>query len=90
MIKIPLALRDLKILLVNKSNLEERNVHPIFFYEDEVEIFFYKVIGYVLYYVGLIKDKLPEDVILDNLIRDEFGATQVFIPLHIIRYEIIG
>ncbi len=89
MIKIPLALRDFQEIIENKLNLEERNVHPIFVYEDEVEIFFYKVIGYVLYYVGLLKDKLPEDIILENLIRN-FSATEVSHPLHIIRYEIIG
>ncbi len=90
MIKIPLALRDFRILLENKLNLEEKNLHSIFFYEDDVEIFFYKVIGYVLYYVGLLKNSLPEDIIIDNLIRDEFVATEVHLPLHIIRYEIIG
>ena len=85
MIKIPLALRDFQEIIENKLNLEERNVYPIFVYEDEVEIFFYKVIGYVLYYVGLIKDKLPEDIILENLIRN-FGATEIFEQLHITVY----
>ena len=90
MIKIPLALRDFQELLKDNSNLEEKQLHPIFFFEDGVEIFFYKVIGYVLYYVFLLKDKLPEDIDIDLLIRDEFKATQVPTPLHIIRYEIIG
>ncbi len=86
MIKIPLALRDFQELLKNKDNLEEKELHPIFFFEEGLEIFFYKVIGYVLYYVPLLKDKLPEDIDIDLLIRDEFGATQVPHPLHIIEY----
>ena len=90
MIKIPLALRDFQELLKDNSSLEEKQLHPIFYYEDVVEIFFYKVIGYVLYYVGLLKEKLPEDIDINLLIRDEFRATQVPHPLHIIRYEIIG
>lgn len=90
MIKIPLALRDLKELLKDNSNLEEKQLHPIFFYEEGLEIFFYKVIGYVLYYVHLLKDQLPDDIDIDLLIRDEFKATQVPLPLHVIRYEIIG
>ena len=90
MIKIPLALRDFQELLKDNSNLEEKQLHPIFYYEDELEIFFYKVIGYVLYYVPLFKEKLPEDIDINLLIRDEFGAIQVPEPLHIIKYTTIG
>ena len=89
MIKIPLNLRDFQDLIKNKSNLEEKNLHPITYFEDDVEIFFYKVVGYVLYYVGLVKEFLPDDINIDNL-KVDFLAIQVPEPLHIIRYEIIG
>ena len=91
MIKIPLDLRDFKELLKNKLKLEEKDLHPITHYEDDVEIFFYKVIGYVLYYVGLTKDRelLPEDINIDNL-KINFLSIEVPLPLHITRYEIIG
>ncbi len=91
MIKIPLDLRDFKELLKNKLNLEEKNLHPVTYYEDEVEIFFYKIIGYVLYYVGLTTNKelLPEDVNIDNL-KINFLAINVPHPLHIIEYVTRG
>ncbi len=90
MIKIPLALRDFQDLLKDNSNLEEKQLHPVFYYEDEEEIFFYKVIGYVLYYAGLVKEKIPEDINVDLLIRDDFGAIQLPIKLHITEYLITG
>lgn len=90
MFKIPLALRDFQNLLKDKSDLEEKSLHPIFYFEDNKEIFFYKIIGYVLYYAGLDKEKIPENIIIDNLIRDEFAATQLPIKLHITEYRVIG
>ncbi len=90
MIKIPLVLEDFRALLENKTNLEEKQLHPVFFYDQDEIIFFYKVIGYVLYYSESIKEFLPETINIENLIRDEFRAIEVHNSLHITRYEIIG
>lgn len=89
MLSIPLVLRDFQEIIENKSKLEEKSVHPIMYYDEEENIFFYKPIGYILYYVALLKQELPETINVENLIR-QFAAIQVPKPLHITVYTITG
>ncbi len=74
MMNIRLFLQDFRRFVKSKSFNSEENLHPVFYWEDDTEIYFYKPEGYVLYYLHILKsDKLPEGDSITGLKREFFA-----------------
>ena len=73
---IHLFLPDLRSFVRNKKFAPEGNEHPVFYFEDENIIYFYKPIGSVIYSVNLMKEGLPESITISGL-KQEFDAIQI-------------
>ena len=77
MMKIRLFLQDFRDFVKSKAFKSEENLHPVFYWEDDTEIYFYKPEGYVLYYLHILKtDKLPEGDTIAGL-KIEFVVTEI-------------
>jgi len=73
---INLFLPDFRFFVRNKKFTTESNEHPVFYYEEDEIIYFYKPIGNIVYYIVLMKEGLPEDITVDSL-KQEFDAIQI-------------
>ncbi len=81
--KIWLFLPDFREIVANVAKLDE-NKHPTFYYEDELEIWFYKPIENVLYYTRVSKqEELPKELTISGL-KQEFQQA-IEIPEQLIR-----
>ena len=59
----PLFLPDFRAFVRNKAFNSESNEHPVFYFEDDLSIKFYKPIGYIVYTTLILKiEKLPMDI----------------------------
>jgi len=74
--KIKLHLPTFREFVRNTFFTSEENVHPVFYYEGTLEIFFYKYVKGVLYTVSLLKEMLPDGITIDGL-KQEFNAIEV-------------
>ena len=75
---IPLFLNDFRSFVRTLSINSEENPHPVFYFEDDTEMYFYKPIKEVLYYTIISKsEELPENLDLNLLKRDEFNAIEI-------------
>ena len=66
-----LFLPDFKAIVKNSSLNLEKNIHPVWFFEETGKIYFYKVIGSIVYVTLLEYETLPSDINVDNLIVDD-------------------
>ena len=75
MSKIPLFLPDFKALVKGTFFVSENQGpnHPVLYYEDDTQIYFYKPVGAFLYYFHTLK------VIETEGVTDTLGKTQEFI-----------
>lgn len=73
--KIPLFLPDFKSL-VRREAFGGENSHPLFYYETDAVLNFYKPIDGVLYCTELTKGELPEGLTPSGLKR-EFNAIEL-------------
>ena len=75
--KFPLFLSDFKSFVRSTSFKAEENLHPVFYFEDDEFIRFYKPVGYVVYTTTILKsEELPEGVNIRDL-KLEFKATEL-------------
>ena len=74
--KITLFLSDFRSFVRAEDFSAERNLHPVFYFEADEEIRFYKPIGEVMYCTSLFKNNLPEDIKISDLKR-EFRAVEL-------------
>ncbi len=73
----PLFLPDFRAFVRNKAFTSAENVHPVFYFESDEAIRFYKVIGYVTYITTVFKtEELPEGITIKGL-KTEFQATEL-------------
>ena len=73
---ILLFLPDFRSFVRNKAFNPEGNEHPVFYFEEDAVIHFYKPIGNVIYKVEVSKEGLPENLTIDGL-KAEFSAIQL-------------
>ncbi len=55
----------------------EENKLPVFYYEYEVEIWFYKLWEGTLFYVRILQSDSPKDTTIENLKNIEFVAEEL-------------
>ena len=80
---IPLFLPDFRSFVRNKMFSPKGNEHPVFYFEDETTIYFYKPVGSVIYSVELVKNaELPENITIDGL-KGEFKAVEILSRLEL-------
>lgn len=81
--KIKLFLPDFRSMVKSIAFNAESNPHPVYYYETPEIIFFYKPIGYIIYYVDLNKIDMPNNISPDEL-KSQLGAIEIpeelFIP----------
>ena len=78
---IYVLLPDFRRFVSSKKFKSAENVHSVFYWEDEIEIRFYKPVGSIIYITSLLTDKeslklLPVDIDIRSLIQ-EFDALQI-------------
>lgn len=74
--KIALFLPDFRRFVKNERFNSESFVHPTMYFETDLEVWFYKPVDSVLYYVHLVKEGLPEDVNV-KMLKQEFNAMEI-------------
>ena len=93
MMKIWLFLPTFRKFVRNTSLVSEEDKFPVFFYEDELAIWFYKIIDGILFYTSISKSPeelaaLPEGII-DQLKNKEFTSIEQ-VPENLVRPKIIS
>lgn len=73
---ISLFLSDFRAFVRNKAFNSETNEHPVFYYESDEVIYFYKPIGSIIYVTEVSTLELPENLNIEGL-KTEFDAIEV-------------
>jgi len=71
-----LFLPDFRSFVKNIAFNSEYNPHPVFYFEDDSLIYFYKPVGEIIYKVILFKEALPENLTVSSL-KLEFEAIEL-------------
>jgi len=77
---IPLFFSDFK-RFVTSERFKGEMEHPVFYYESDVGITFYKPVGSFIYSTSMFKNELPEDITLPVL-KSNFNAIELPAPLN--------
>ena len=73
---IPLFLSDFRGYIRNSFFNPDENKFPVFYFESETQIWFYKIFGNFMFYVELDKSILPEGITIQEL-KQEFKALEL-------------
>ena len=73
---IQLFLSDFRMYVRNSNFNPEKNEFPVFYFESESLVYFYKIFGSFMFYTEVDKTSLPDAITMLDL-KQEFRALEI-------------